>query len=49
MAKAKSKKRKKGLPAGLKKWNAHLTKVRKENPSLSMKQAMKKASTTYKK
>jgi len=41
------KSRKKGLPAGLKKWNAHLSKVRKDNPGLSLKQAMKKASKSY--
>ena len=30
-------------------WNTHLSKVRKANPSMSLKQAMQKASKTYKK
>lgn len=43
------KKRKKGLPPALKKWQTHLKQVRKDNPSLSMKEAMKKAKRSYKK
>ena len=39
--------RKKGLPAQLKMWQEHLAKVRKENPHLSLKEAMKKAKKTY--
>jgi len=30
-------------------WMKHLQKVRKENPKLSLKEAMKKAKGTYKK
>jgi len=30
-------------------WRAHLNSVRKMNPKLSLKAAMKKAKTTYKK
>jgi hypothetical protein len=36
-------------PKQLQSWNAHLSKVRKENPKLSLKAAMKKASASYKK
>ena len=32
----------------LQSWNAHLSKVRKENPKLSLKAAMEKASASYK-
>jgi hypothetical protein len=38
-----------GVPKHLQKWQSHLSKVRKENPSLSMKDAMKKAKLSYKK
>lgn len=31
------------------KWNDHLAETRKQNPNLSLKEAMKKASKTYKK
>tara|TARA_B100000035_G_C20933370_1_gene524065 strand:+ start:254 stop:373 length:120 start_codon:yes stop_codon:yes gene_type:complete len=37
------------VPKHLQKWQAHLSKVRKANPSLSLKQAMQKAKKTYKK
>ena len=37
------------VPPALQKWMTHLNKVRKENPKLSMKEAMKKAKSTYKK
>lgn len=37
------------IPPALQKWMSHLDKVRKDNPKLSMKQAMKKAKSTYKK
>ena len=30
-------------------WMQHLQKVRKENPTLSLKQAMQKAKSSYKK
>jgi hypothetical protein len=36
-------------PKQLQSWNAHLSKVRKDNPKLSLKDAMKKASASYKK
>ena len=38
-----------GVPKHLQKWQSHLSKVRKANPSLSMKEAMKKAKLSYKK
>jgi hypothetical protein len=37
------------VPKHLAKWQSHLSKVRKANPSLSMKEAMKKAKSSYKK
>tara|TARA_B100001057_G_scaffold184071_1_gene184766 strand:- start:24437 stop:24556 length:120 start_codon:yes stop_codon:yes gene_type:complete len=37
------------VPKHLQKWTTHLNKVRKANPSLSLKQAMKKAKSSYKK
>lgn len=37
------------VPPALQKWMTHLNKVRQDNPKLSMKQAMKKAKSTYKK
>jgi len=37
------------VPKHLQKWQAHLSKVKKANPSLSLKQAMTKAKTSYKK
>ena len=37
------------VPPALQKWMSHLSKVRDANPKLSMKQAMKKAKSTYKK
>ena len=43
------KKRKKGLPPALKKWQIHLKQVRTDNPKLTMKAAMKKAAKSYKK
>ena len=36
-------------PKQLNKWLLHLAMVRKKNPKLSLKQAMKLASKTYKK
>ena len=36
-------------PKQLQSWNAHLSKVRTENPKRSLKAAMKKASASYKK
>lgn len=38
-----------GVPKHLQKWQTHLAKVRKANPSLSLKQAMTKAKLSYKK
>jgi hypothetical protein len=41
-------KKKKGVvPPALRKWHAHLMKVRKANPSLSLKEAMIKAKKSY--
>lgn len=40
---------KKEVPAALKKWHDHLSKVRKANPKLNMKEAMQKAKESYKK
>lgn len=37
------------VPARLKPWVDHLTKVRKANPQLSLKQAMIKAKASYRK
>jgi|TARA_Y200000002_G_scaffold367784_1_gene360171 hypothetical protein len=37
------------VPKHLQKWQSHLSKVRKANPSLSLKDAMKKAKKTYRK
>jgi len=37
------------VPKRLQPWMTHLNKVRKANPSLSLKDAMKKAKQTYKK
>ena len=37
------------LPKQLGKWKAHLDKVRKDNPKLSLKEQMKLASRSYKK
>jgi len=37
------------VPPALQKWMTHLNKVREDNPKLTMKQAMKKAKSTYKK
>jgi hypothetical protein len=38
-----------GVPKHLQKWQTHLAKVKKENPSLSLKEAMAKAKSSYKK
>jgi hypothetical protein len=35
------------VPAHLKKWHAHLMKVRRANPNLSMREAMMKAKKSY--
>lgn len=37
------------IPAALQKWTSHVNQVRKENPGLSLKQALVKAKATYKK
>lgn len=50
MAKKKTKrKRKKGLPPALKKWQTHLMEYKKTHTGISLKQAMKGASKTYEK
>lgn len=37
------------VPKKLQKWTKHLSKVRKANPGISLKNAMKKAKKTYRK
>ena len=37
------------MPARLQAWKTHLDAFRKANPSMSLKEAMKAASKTYKK